>query len=93
MAGANREINRRALARLTKAMPDIFPSGVRNRALTRPFIAPTPGLAIDSYWRAHPLRADRQKPKSEIAGPQLPSCGVFRIGHDIHDNFPSQFAA
>ena len=28
------------------------------RALGRPFIPPTPRLAIDSYWRAHPLRAD-----------------------------------
>jgi hypothetical protein len=53
------EINRRALARLTKALPGIFPSGVLSRALGRPFIPPTPRLAIDSYWRAHPLRADR----------------------------------
>jgi hypothetical protein len=53
------EINQRALARLTKALPGIFPSGILRRALTRPFIPPTPRLAIDSYWRAHPLRADR----------------------------------
>src|SRR5580700_12028976 len=53
------EINRRALARLTKALPAIFPAGVLSRALARPFIPPTPRLAIDTYWRAHPLRADR----------------------------------
>jgi hypothetical protein len=53
------EINRRALTRLRKALPGIFPSGVLSRALTRSFIPPTPRLAIDSYWRAHPLRADR----------------------------------
>jgi hypothetical protein len=53
------EINRRALIRLRRALPGIFPSGVLARALTRPFIPPTPRLAIDSYWRAHPLRADR----------------------------------
>jgi hypothetical protein len=53
------EINQRALARLTKALPGIFPSGILRRALTRPFIPPTPRLAIDCYWRAHPLRADR----------------------------------
>jgi hypothetical protein len=29
------------------------------RALSWPFIPPTPRLAIDSYWRAHPIRADR----------------------------------
>jgi hypothetical protein len=53
------EINRRALARLEKALPDIFPHAVLSRALTRPFIPPTPRLAVDSYWRAHPLRADQ----------------------------------
>jgi hypothetical protein len=53
------EINRRALARLMKALPDIFPSNVLRRALIRSFIPPTPRLAIDSYWRDHSLRADR----------------------------------
>jgi len=53
------EMNRRELARLRKALPDVFPSNVLSRALARPFIPPTPRLAIDSYWRAHPLRADR----------------------------------
>jgi hypothetical protein len=52
-------INERALARLTRALPDVFPAAVLSRALARPFIPPTPRLAIDSYWRAHPLRADR----------------------------------
>jgi hypothetical protein len=28
-------------------------------ALSRSFVPPTPRLAIDSYWRAHPIRADR----------------------------------
>jgi len=40
-------------------LPRIFPSAVLSRALDRPFIPPTPRLAIDSYWAAHPLRADR----------------------------------
>jgi len=53
------EKNRRSLARLTKALPPIFPSSVLFRALSRPFVPPTPRLAIDSYWGAHPLRADR----------------------------------
>src|SRR6476660_3202453 len=52
-------INERALARLTRALPDVFPPAVLSRALGRPCIPPTPRLAIDSYWRAHPLRADR----------------------------------
>jgi hypothetical protein len=50
--------NERSLARLQKALPEIFPAAVLTRALARPFIPPTPRLAIDGYWRAHPLRAD-----------------------------------
>lgn len=53
------EKNRRALARLERAMPAIFPAVVRQHALARPFIPPMPRLAVESYWRAHPLRADR----------------------------------
>jgi hypothetical protein len=53
------ERNRQALARLDKALPEIFPRAVLARALARPFVPPTPRLAIDGYWRAHPLRADR----------------------------------
>jgi hypothetical protein len=40
-------------------LPAIFPAAVFHRALSRPFVPPTPRLAIDSYWRAHPVRADR----------------------------------
>src|SRR6516165_7179893 len=53
------ERNRQALARLSKKLPAIFPPAVLARALSRPFIPPTPRLAIESYWRAHPIRADR----------------------------------
>jgi len=53
------ERNRQAIARLNKALPEIFPRVVLAQALNRPFVPPTPRLAIDGYWRAHPLRADR----------------------------------
>src|ERR1700746_892264 len=53
------ERNGQAVARLNRALPDIFPSAVLRRALGRPFVPPTPRLAVDSYWRAHPVRADR----------------------------------
>ena len=53
------ERNRQALARLFRCLPNIYPRAVLTRALNRPFIPPTPRLAIDSYWRAHPFRADR----------------------------------
>jgi hypothetical protein len=51
--------NRAALARLRKALPEIFPAPVLQHALARRFIPPMPRLAVDGYWRAHPLRADR----------------------------------
>jgi len=53
------ERNRQSLARLNRVLPRIFPSAVLSRALARPFVPPTPRLAVDSYWRAHPIRADR----------------------------------
>ena len=34
--------NRRSIARLTRALPGIFPSTVLSRALERPFVPPTP---------------------------------------------------
>ncbi len=46
-------------ARLLKAMPPIFPVQVRVHALARALIPPLPRLAVESYWAAHPLRADR----------------------------------
>jgi hypothetical protein len=51
--------NARALERFEKARPDVFPGGVLVHALARRWTPPTPRLAVDGYWRAHPLRADR----------------------------------
>jgi len=44
---------------LEKALPAIFPQRVLTHAFQRRFTPPTLRLAIDSYWRAHPVRADR----------------------------------
>jgi len=51
--------NAQSLARLNKALPDVFPAPVLTHALNRAFTPPMPRLAVDSYWRAHPVRADR----------------------------------
>ena len=51
--------NQRALERFNKALPDAFPAPVLTHAMARRWTPPTPRLAVDSYWRAHPLRADR----------------------------------
>src|SRR3712207_4707189 len=53
-----RSRNERALARLKRSLPDVFPGSVLAHALARPFVPPTPRRAVESYWRAHPLRAD-----------------------------------
>lgn len=51
--------NERSLARLRRSLPAIFPAPVLAHALARPLVPATPRRAIESYWRAHPLRADR----------------------------------
>jgi hypothetical protein len=53
------ERNQRSLTRLTRALPEIFPPQVLNYALGRALIPPMPRLAVDGYWRNHPIRADR----------------------------------
>jgi hypothetical protein len=51
--------NAKALARLRRNLPGIFPGCVLLHALARPFVPPTPRRAVESYWRHHPVRADR----------------------------------
>jgi hypothetical protein len=86
------ERNRRSLARLTKALARIFPPVVLSRALSRPFVPPTPRLAIDSYWRAHPIRADRlARALAALSG--APSGWSWRLGHDRKSGLPTTFRA
>jgi hypothetical protein len=86
------ERNRRAVARLTKASPPVFPSAVLSRALGRPFVPPTPRLAIDSYWRAHPLRADRlARALARRSG--VPAGWTWRLGDSRKSGLPATFRA
>ena len=73
------ERNRRSVLRLTKALPLVFPRAVLSRALARPFIPPTPRLAIESYWGAHPIRADRLA-RALAARSQVPDGWTWRLG-------------
>ena len=84
------EKNRRLLARLTKALPRIFPSAVLSRALGRPFVPPTPRLAINSYWGAHPLRADRLA-RALAARRGAPSGWNWRLGNNRKNGLPTTF--
>jgi hypothetical protein len=84
------ERNRRSLARLTQALPRIFPSTVLSRALGRPFVPPTPRLAIDSYWGAHPFRADRLA-RALAAQSGEPSGWSWRLSSKPNDGLPATF--
>jgi hypothetical protein len=84
------ERNRRSLARLTKRLPAIFPPAILARALGRSFIPPTPRLAIESYWGAHPLRADRLT--RALAGRTgAPKGWTWRLSDSPRSELPSTF--
>jgi hypothetical protein len=84
------ERNRRWLVRLTKVLPPIFPSAVLSRALGQPFIPPTPRLAIESYWRAHSVRADRlARALAARTGP--PTGWTWRISQSRKTGLPVTF--
>jgi hypothetical protein len=84
------ERNRKSLARLTKALPAIFPPAVLARALNCPFIPPTPRLAIDSYWRAHPIRADRLA-RALAARSGAPKGWTWQLGNNRKTGLPTTF--
>lgn len=84
------ERNRKALARLEKALPEIFPAAVYERALRRPFIPPTPRLAVDGYWRAHPIRADRLT-RALAAKSGAPAGWTWQIAGGAKSKLPKSF--
>ena len=51
--------NKGAAARLLAAVPAHFPKPVLRHALAGRWIPELPSRAVEFYWRAHPLRADR----------------------------------
>jgi hypothetical protein len=51
--------NQRARKRLAGALPEIFPKPVLIRAYQQRWLPTMPRLAVDGYWRAHVVRADR----------------------------------
>ncbi|MDB5511145.1 MAG: hypothetical protein JWR08_628 [Enterovirga sp.] len=73
------ERNRATLARLRRALPAIFPAPVLAHALSRPLVPATPRRAIESYWRAHPLRAD-QLARALAGLGQAPDGWEWRLG-------------
>src|ERR1700736_4175952 len=84
------EPNRQALARLTRALPPIFPAPVLIHALQRAFTPALPRLAIDSYWRAHPLRADRLA-RALAARTGAPPGWTWRLAGEREDGLATSF--
>jgi hypothetical protein len=84
--------NRRSLARLTKTLPADFPAPALIHALARRWTPPMPRLAIDSYWRAHPLRADRLA-RALAARSGMPKGWTWRIKSPADSDLPASFRA
>lgn len=82
--------NERSLARLTRALPPVFPQAVLRHALSRPLIPPTPRLAVDGYWRDHPLRADRLA-RALAWRSGAPQGWTWRLGSAKADGLPASF--
>ena len=84
--------NKRALERLTKALPADFPAPALIHALARRWTPPMPRRAIDSYWRAHPLRADRLS-RALAARSGTPKGWTWRIKSPADRDLPATFRA
>jgi len=84
--------NEQALLRFNKALPDVFPAPVLTHALGRRWTPPTPRLAVDSYWRLHPIRADRLA-RGLAAKSGAPSGWTWRLRSDEDEDLPGSFRA
>ena len=73
--------NRRARKRLDRALPNIFPKPVLIHALSRRWTPTLPRLAVDAYWRAHAIRADRLA-RALAAQSSAPIGWTWRVGSD-----------
>ena len=51
--------NARRIERLATLTPKIFPQAVWRHALSCTLVPDSPARAVESYWLAHPVRADR----------------------------------
>jgi hypothetical protein len=83
------ERNRRSVLRLTKALPLVFPRAVLSRALTRPFIPPTPRLAIESYWALIQFGPIAWREHSQLAA-KTPDGRTWQLG-DCKSDLPFTF--
>jgi hypothetical protein len=82
--------NRTALARLQRALPEVFPAPVLINAMQRPFTPGMPRRAVDLYWRAHPVRADRLA-RALAARSGAPTGWTWRLATGRKGDLPATF--
>lgn len=73
------ERNEKSRARLERRLSDLFPPCVLSHAMRQPLTPPTQRLAVESYWRHHPLLADRLC-RALAARSGAPPGWVWRLG-------------
>jgi len=86
------ERNAKARARLMRHLPEIFPPVVLAHALAKPFVPPTPRRAIESYWRHHPIRADKLA-RALAARSGAPAYWTWRLADRAKTDLPASFRA
>lgn len=79
-----------ARVRLERALPAVFPRAVLVHAFGRPFVPALPRRAIESYWRAHPLRADALA-RALAARSGAPPDWTWRLSVEDGDGRPRSF--
>ena len=84
------ERNEKSRARLESRLSELFPPCVLAHALRQPFIPPTQRRAVESYWRHHPLRADRLA-RALAARSGEPDGWQWRLGSDKASGLPLSF--
>jgi len=82
--------NRRALATLASRVTDAFPNTVWRHALAAKLLPETLTGAVESYWRAHPVRADRLA-RALAAGSGAPRGWSWTLDVDRRDGLPTHF--
>ncbi len=82
--------NATSRVRLEKALPKVFPASVLVHALGRSLIPPLPRLAVESYWAAHPVRADRLT-RALAALSEAPPDWAWRLSSQPADGLPRSF--
>ncbi len=82
--------NARRIERLATLTPKIFPQAVWRHALSRTLVPDSPARAVESYWLAHPVRADRLA-RALAARIGAPDGWSWRLSEEKGDGRPAAF--